>query len=421
MSLTFNSYTQEQGENKKVKVQPDFLFRNYNKKKPVILTFTVDPKNLKHYKEENKISVTILDDLSTLTSKDYRVATNITNSSVTANNGNHELLIILSPNSQNETAKKVLTFKIDIRDQNNAHVDTSNVHLTITTENDSIDNFRYLAYIGTNFDLVDGIKAKNLFFATNIFIPPNDIETMGFYISLYGNRTSTYNDSIGNYRTSLKAIRRDASDSLYAVFEQSDLLIESHSDNLGVYVSPLLRLWKQKRNFQVYYTPSLEFVWRRNIQNLTHVNGRELRPNYTADEIQQYGVETELASVTKQILSNNIYDWNLGLVGLFLNHESDRISVRLNMNVGPCWRYESAASNRSDGMTRGGELIAPVVDESTDWFFSGKLWITERYSGITLQAEVTNNIDVSNPYYGVTLSKAIDFGKLATIFQPISR
>jgi len=122
----------------------------------------------------------------------------------------------------------------------------------------------------------------------------------------------------------------------------------------------------------------------------------------------------------KSTVTNNIYDWNLALIGVFFNHESDRISIRLNMNTGPSWRYENSVSDRGSSMTRGGGYIPPEYKKSTDSFFSGKVWITERYTGLTVQAEVTNNLKKTNPYYGVTLSKAIDFGKLSNIFKPIS-
>jgi len=403
----------------KADVKPSSLVRHSKNKTPIILKFEIAKSDL--FNVQNTLSISIDDETSTLSKKEYEITKGITDKKVTDNSGIHELYIVFAENKENETAKKKLVFKASLT-VSEKKVYTKYLTLTINPENDSIANFRYLAYIGTNFDLVDGIKAKNLFFASNIFVAPSNAETTGFYFSLYGNRTSTFRDSINNYRNrEFKAIRTDASDNRYGVYETADLKLEGYSDNLGVYIAPLIRLWRQKENFQLYYSPSTEFVWRRNVQNSTWYNIRESQPDYEASEISQYQSDIEVPLKYRASVANNVYDWNLGIIGFFLNHESDRMSIRLNMNTGPSWKYSTSITDRGSSMTRGGGFVESTYEEDTDLFFSGKLWITERYTGITLEAEVTNYMDHTSPFYGVTLSKAIDFGKLASIFQPISR
>jgi hypothetical protein len=48
------------------------------------------------------------------------------------------------------------------------------------------------------------------------------------------------------------------------------------------------------------------------------------------------------------------------------------------------------------------------------------LGITEPKSGLTLQAEIVNTLIYPRPYYVVTLSKALGFQNLGSIFAPIT-
>jgi len=152
------------------------------------------------------------------------------------NDAKYQIILKLLPNKEKESAIKKIVFNVSVSDSAKGKVDldSDKLILSIRPENDTLDNFKYLAYIGTNFDLVDGIKAKNLFFASNIFIAPDNTEVTGFYISLYGNRTATFRDSVPGYRNDLKAVRTGEDGRRYAVFETADLAIEGYSDNLGV-------------------------------------------------------------------------------------------------------------------------------------------------------------------------------------------
>jgi hypothetical protein len=99
--------------------------------------------------------------------------------------------------------------------------------------------YNYLAYVGTNFDLVDGVKAKNLFFATNVFLAPKLKERAGVFLSFYGNRTMSTTDSSYNLRR-LSKIVKVTDTSYWRYTEQADLQSSRVSDNLGAYISPLI-------------------------------------------------------------------------------------------------------------------------------------------------------------------------------------
>ena len=268
-----------------------------------------------------------------------------------------------------------------------------------------------MGYIGTNFDLVDGVKAKNLFFATNILVRPIR-DNIGFYISLYGNRTISTIDSIPNVE---RRFVFDSINNLYSAIEKSDLLINTQSDNLGAFFSLFLKklnLTKNNASNVIYFAPSLEFIWRRTNINMKFLNPRvsnitELDENEPTLELNYY-----------QNFSYNTYEFNLAPIGFWLLHENEKVSVRLNMNVGYIGRYLS--NNRYSTFSVSSSNSINSFKTISDVFYTGKLWITESLTGITLQAEINNTLKSKSPFYGVTLSKAFDLEKLGSFFKPIT-
>jgi hypothetical protein len=113
---------------------------------------------------------------------------------------------------------------------------------------------------------------------------------------------------------------------------------------------------------------------------------------------------------TSQVI--NEYSFNAAPIGLFLVHETKNISVRVHGSVG-------YASNYFGNFLETGISDFEVVQQN-DIFFSGRAWITEPKSGITLEAEVTNSFFNSRPFFVATLSKAFDFKDLGSVFSPIT-
>ncbi len=281
-----------------------------------------------------------------------------------------------------------------------------------------LKGYEYLGYLGTNFDLVEGIQTKDLFFAANILNSPERTikKNVGFYLSIYGNRAISRSDSTSVIRTSSAPIDT-ISDNVIRVIEQTGRALETQTtDNLGAYISPLFQWPFKKRensNTRLYLAPSLEFVYRRtrlttsplNISrtdtistsiNPNEIEGRERRPRSTFGSSQTI----------------NEYSFNAG-IGLFLAHENERISVRVHGSVGYASNYY--------GDLIGADRNPLKVTQCNDIFFSGRAWITESVSGVTLQAEVTNSLFQPRPFFVATLSKAFDFKDLGSFFSPITK
>ena len=280
----------------------------------------------------------------------------------------------------------------------------------------SLNKYNYLAYIGTNFDLVDGIKAKDLFFATNNFVPPELKKSgFGFNMTLYGNRTLSLNDNLGvvRYTSSIKPI---GGDSIRIFKSEGKKTINAVSDNLGASFSPIIRIGKisdPSRNTQLYLAPQFEFIFRRKKITTSFTNINLLDSSAIANRPIS---NTIIITPENETIPINIYDIYMGIFGLMLKHENNNISIRLQTSSGVTYTYTAKRNNQSNSLDS---------EYERKWNFSCFLraWITEPISGITFGAEVTNNLFKKNsslPYYNVTLSKAIKLSALSAFFAPLT-
>ena len=129
---------------------------------------------------------------------------------------------------------KTFKNKKNIEDRNIGSI--KKVVIIISDGKDHINLFNeynILAYLGTNFDIVESkTKAKNLFFATNIFIPPVERKNkIGFYFSLYGNRTMSDIDSTGNVNRVYKIEK--LTDSTYVKYSSQNRLLITRVSTSG--------------------------------------------------------------------------------------------------------------------------------------------------------------------------------------------
>ncbi|GAB5473568.1 MAG: hypothetical protein Mars2KO_16670 [Maribacter sp.] len=297
------------------------------------------------------------------------------------------------------------------------------LEIVLDSYEESLDGYKYLAYLGTNFDLVEGIKAKDLFFATNVYSQPKEGENrnVGFYLSIYGNRAFTQTDSAGTRRRETKFEALTDTTTLQTL--KTDFYTTKRvTDNIGAYISPLIKLkwFKSKnpeRNVNLYYSPSLEFVYRRStlsFENLNLGTVDSLVIDRSFQEIVEENAQNRESTNTPSrplfTQTFNEYSFNAGVIGLFLSLENKKISVRVHGSVG-------YASNYNRVFEPG--LPNSTIQQQSDIFFSGRAWVTDAKTGITLQAEVTNTAFNPRPFFVATLSKAFNFKKIGEFFQPI--
>lgn len=297
--------------------------------------------------------------------------------------------------------------------------DTSRRSLDITIKPTRVLNsYNYLGYIGTNFDLVDGVQAKNLFFATNVFAPPKSKgDGFGFSLLLYGNRALTATDTSGRGKFPSKIVPLPG-DSARTYYEEALKTATRVTDNLGASFSPLIRLGGSlsdpARETQLYYAPQFEFIWRRT--KLTTIYSENVLVD-SVDRANRPISNTILLTSEKEVTSFNVYDVYLGLVGAVLKHENSNISIRIQASTGINYSYTAMRNGKVQSV-----LFIPY-DRKWNIFFFARAWITEPNSGLTFGAEVSNNFIKKNshqPYFNVTLSKALNLNSLGKIFLPVS-
>ncbi len=291
--------------------------------------------------------------------------------------------------------------------KNTADNNTLTLSLSSYSENSLNNKYQYLSYVGTNFDLVEGVKAENLFFATNIFSQPTkETNDFGIYFSIYGNRTmSTKNESNEIIKTEIVPVTDNYS---YALQKTVKVTNTRYSDNLGAHFStlhPVFGTRKRDRKIKTYVTGSVDFIWKR-LQVLKEYGDIiKIDTSGTAST----GHHIVLNPLQNQKISTNQYTFNFGS-GLFFVIENDDISVRIHAATGYTQTFFLNEIKNQEIIT----------EDKRDIFFAGRAWITEPKTGITLQAEIMNKFLKPYPYYVVTLSKAFQLDKLGGFFSPLT-
>lgn len=315
---------------------------------------------------------------------------------------------------------RVLRFRLEVLKndkKSGVNVAQSNTtHEIIIQGFRTLNKYNYLGYIGTNFDLVDGVKTKDIFFAVNIFTPPQYMrEKFGFNLGLYGNRTLTLTDNATKIRYS--RVVGLSGDSVRNYTEEATKSVSRVSDNLGATFSPLLCmgfLSDPESKAQLYYAPQVDFIWRRTQITTTYKDAKSIDSVDMATRPQVSSLALQPSSETIPI---NVYDVYLGWAGLLLNHENKFISMRLQGSFGNSFSYIAIHNNAVTS------VIHQQYAREWNWFCYVRAWITEPSSGLTFGAEVSNTMFRSSsyqPYFNVTLSKALNLNAIGALFQPVT-
>lgn len=379
--------------------------------------------NLSKNEETKKYVFKIVIDtaLSTLPVTDYSM------DKLTANiddleKGYHFYVIIKKETDTVPDRPRKLFLKLKVFEDGNEVIipnnDSAHLKLQINVSpvrNEALKSYSYLAYVGTNFDLVEGVKAKNLFFATSIFSAPDLIKgtRIGFNLLLYGNRAIT-STVVSDSREEFTNRVVGRGDSAIFYTESGIRSVSRVTDNLGASFNLLLRMGNLSdpaNTTQFYYAPQIEFIWRRTLLTTEYTDVIPVDSNVRYDRPIN---GTIILTPYKTSTPINIYDVYLGLAALNMRHENENISVRLQAAFGRNFSYSNY------GNSARGE-INDSFQRTTNWFMSARAWITEPSSGITFGAEVSNIMFKDyRPYYNVTLSKAFNLKKLSGIFDPVT-
>ena len=319
---------------------------------------------------------------------------------------------------------KVIVFGLVALDSSGENLKTNigeRKQITVSIKKDPketkpLKDYKYLSYIGTNFDLVEGIKADNLFFATNVFVEPTtNRNDFGVYLSLYGERTTSLREEFDqNIPAEIVPVTADSS---YLLNKWVPTIQTTTSDNLGAHFSTLHPIFGSRGGkpgqLRTYFTASTDFVWQR-----THILTQygDVISVDTARTVST-GHHIILNALESKKTSFDQFNFNFG-PGLLFVLENENISVRVHASVGYT-RILNLDSKREDRRYIEKE-DKKYTDVKRDGYFIGRAWITEPQTGITLQAEIMDRFKYPKPSYVVTLSKAFNLRGLAGIFSPIT-
>lgn len=377
-----------------------------------------------------KLYVTVDDSKSTLPKADYEIFNPIEGQDLKdlKSDKNFVRIFFLPDNPKDKQLKDLkLVLKLTVKktdkgketddDEKNNKGATKEITIVIQPSDAPLENYRYLGYLGTNFDMVDGVQANKLFFAVNILIP--ETQKYGIHAGVYGNRTMTQSDTTVNttFTSRIEALGRDS----VIYFRDTAVLMTSRtSDNIGAFFSPIIPIPAfSDGNLKVYYAPNFELIWRRTKIESQFANNATIKRDSLPSRFPA-NVAFPLVTPLSTRVTQNIYDAYIGLLGIMFRYETDDISIRIQGAAGFNFNYVPIGGLSS---------INPVYQKNTRGYFQAKMIITEPTTGFTLGAEVSNffgkyknppQYSKAQPYYNVTLSKAFNLKNLAAIVKPLT-
>ena len=139
------------------------------------------------------------------------------------------------------------------------------------------DSTRYRYYLGTNFDFIDGLEAKNLYHHVNITLPKAFSNKFGFVGGIYQTKQVSTTDTV-NYLTRGKTLREsltfpsnDTGFIKIVTVDSANLIKTSSTKALGVYLQPTFLLTDSNRNTRLFAIGHLEYT-KRNIEEKYSLN-----------------------------------------------------------------------------------------------------------------------------------------------------
>lgn len=365
---------------------------------------------------------------TTIPQADYSIIKDIVGVPLKDTKGKSLRIILQADSGENKQVKNlILVLKLIVKkkdgdktiedDAANNKAKIKEIKVTIEPADAPLENYRYLGYLGTNFDLVDGIEAKKLYFATNIFIPAQN--KLGVHLGVYGNRTMTKYDTAENV-TFISRRSFYKPDSIIVSTDSGRKVRTQISDNIGAFFAPVIPIYKEG-DLKFYYAPNFEFVWRRNRVETDFSNNTTIR-NDTIENRYPSNTPFPLVSPLNVKASMNIYDVYLGVLGILMRYENQEISIRAQAAFGWNYHYTPVGNLSSDDL---------VYQRSGNTYFQARLWLTEPTTGFTLGVETSHvmgkytegpyaGYSKAKPYWNVTLSKAFNLKSLASLLKPLS-
>ena len=281
--------------------------------------------------------------------------------------------------------------------------DTSFMHIYVLRP-EHPDSSRYRFMIGTNFDFVDGIRAKDLYYHLQFFLPDGFSKRFGFVGGIQQNRQVSGLDTALTFNNAKRGVFADSfrlnrfeylpNDSFRIVRVDSTTLTKTNSTTvLQLYFEPTYKIYKNNgpRSKSDLYT-FLHF----DLQYKTFTE--EQTYNYKIRDtigVNRSSFSKYAAVKEKDKIKQSIYQFNYG-AGLLVHHENKYVDMYVKMMIGAVHLAENTWSGYY-----GNELGIRVVPFN--------IMLGGEYRGLFKQHDPI--------YLNIYLSKVFSLSKLAEIIS----
>jgi hypothetical protein len=332
---------------------------------------------------------------------------------------NQEATYTVTFNRDHKNDKK-LSFNVSIKNPDGTVYKSSgsnfqklDVHIRSYRNFEKTDN-EYWIFIGTNFDLLDGVKANDLYFKGSFLVPidSSNPKKHQLYISFEKNRFFSDRDSLTRVRlTDVRPIPGNP-DSLTMVQGYYNTFRETITENLGFSLSYI-------KNLKSFSNTSARADNQYNLYLMAgfYIDHQTRILKYTNHSIQADSITvvrdsnyrfTPLASEHKSVSwNNNLY------FGLMYIHSGTSVNLKTFMQVGANFNYFPAQA-RVSGLS---ESI--TYSQRTSLYTRFHLDATLLESpGLSFGAEVYLRRGLM-PLFNFTATKVFDLRQLKTLFSKL--
>lgn len=308
---------------------------------------------------------------------------------------------------------KALAFRLLATDQDGQNVQVENDKVQIVYLKpqipDSLKNSETLEFwffVGTNFDVFDGVKPQELFFRSNTLLKVSRrfFAQVGFYKSRYFSLDSSANPTI---------VRRDelrSPDSTYTVgFGKYHRVTKQTVDPIGLQLDAFFKLTRTPlgNNSNFFATLGIDFSTRTTITENSFSDFDTVQIKvYNRDSLYR-GSFGELPA-EKTSFQNRVYNFNAGLLWVF---DDSEVNVKAHI-VGGLSNFTNLY------------LIVPLTGtkfykSSRKPYMQFRMFATYKPIGVSFGFEsFIRRSDV--PQFNFTLSKVIDLRHFLSVLAPVS-
>jgi hypothetical protein len=319
----------------------------------------------------------------------------------------------------------------------------SSFHAINLTEKGMYKNRPFWMETGSNFDLLDGVKAQNLY--AGIYMFEKDIASifckknnLGFTGGVYESKStsiSTSSDSGLIYRDGTSFLFDSAGPSPnlqgYRYYRDTgSFTTTTNVQSIGILFSPHLRLDRRRADdngFHVFASAYFEMLWQRVTSSFDYSKtGRDT--TYFASS----PAEVAKQNYKESSLNADYRSQYIGLGLPFYLTESNAFTLYINDVFGVCnQQFSAIQANRpfntkdsSNYLLKNNQLDNTFVETKKSWnpFYLLQFRLTEGTYGIVFAGEVRGLLlQDAKPVISLSLSKKFDLGELVkTIVKPFT-